>query len=309
MIVLLNKYSNGGKSVEKWEESKPELESKYFRGNYTLISDFEDFSKRLYNEFHKGERVVIGAGGDGTINFLLNQVMQMKKEERSQLIMGAIGLGSSNDFHKPFSEDKYLSCEVPLKLDSENAADHNVGQVDFEDEKGKWNRKYFIINCSIGIIAKANYLFNSKEKIIKWLKSKWVMGTIWYAALKILFVAKNIPAKVKVGNKKISTEVTSLSVVINPHVSGNFCYDFNINSQSDYLGVGLCERMGILARLKTIISLTRGRFMGLPKTRSWMAREIEIKPDSPTPLELDGEIYLARRIKIKLLQGILKISQ
>jgi diacylglycerol kinase family enzyme len=309
MIVLLNKYSNGGKSVEKWEESKPELESKYFRGNYTLISDFEDFSKRLYNEFHKGERVVIGAGGDGTINFLLNQVMQMKKEERSQLIMGAIGLGSSNDFHKPLSEDRYLSCEVPLKLDSENAADHNVGQVDFEDEKGKWNRKYFIINCSIGIIAKANYLFNSKEKIIKWLKSKWVMGTIWYAALKILFVAKNIPAKVKVGNKKISTEVTSLSVVINPHVSGNFCYDFNINSQSDYLGVGLCERMGILARLKTIISLTRGRFMGLPKTRSWMAREIEIKPDSPTPLELDGEIYLARRIKIKLLQGILKISQ
>ncbi len=309
MIVLLNKYSNGGKSVKKWEESKPELEGKYFRGNYTLISDLEDFSKRLYNEFHKGERIVIGAGGDGTINFLLNQIMQMKKEERSQLIMGAIGLGSSNDFHKPFSEDKYLSCKVPLRLDCESAADHNVGQIDFEDENGKWNRKYFIINCSIGIIAKANYLFNSKEKIIKWLKSKWVMGTIWYAALKILFVAKNIPAKVKVGNKKISTEVTSLSVVINPHVSGNFCYDFNINSQSDYLGVGLCERMGILARLKTIISLTRGKFLGLPKTRSWMAREIEVKPDFPTPLELDGEVYLARKIKIKLLQGILKISQ
>jgi len=249
MIILLNKHSNGGKSVEKWEESKPELESKYFRGNYTLISDFEDFSKRLYNEFDKGERVVIGAGGDGTINFLLNQIMQMKKEER------------------------------------------------------------FIINCSIGIIAKANYLFNSKGKVIKWLKSKWVMGTIWYAALRTLIAAKNVPAKIKVENKKISTEVTSLSVVINPHVSGNFCFDFNINSQSDYLGVGLCERMGILARLKTIISLTRGKFTGLPKTRSWMARKMEIKPDSPTPLELDGEVYLARRIKIKLLQGILKISQ
>jgi diacylglycerol kinase family enzyme len=309
MIVLLNKYSNGGKSVKKWEESKPELEDKYFSGNYTLISDFEDFSKRLYNEFDKGERVIIGAGGDGTINFLLNQIMQMKKEERSELTVGAIGLGSSNDFHKPFSEDKYLNCKVPLRLDCENAADHNVGQVDFEDENGKWNRKYFIINCSIGIIAKANYLFNSKEKVIKWLKSKWVMGTIWYAALRTLFAAKNVPAELKVENKKISTEVTSLSVVINPHVSGNFCYDFNINSQSDYLGVGLCERMGIFARLKTIISLTRGKFTGLPKTRSWMAREVEIKPDSPTPLELDGEIHLARRIKIKLLQGILKISQ
>jgi len=263
MIVLLNKYSNGGKSVKKWEESKPELEGKYFRGNYTLISDFEDFSKRLPSEFDRGERVVIGAGGDGTINFLLNQIMQMKKQKRSQLTMGAIGLGSSNDFHKPLSEDKYLNSN----------------------------------------------LFNSRDKVIKWLKSKWVMGTIWYAALRTLFTAKNVPAKIKVENKKISTEVTSLSVVINPHVSGNFCYDFNINSQSDYLGVGLCERMGILARLKTIISLTRGKFTGLPKTRSWMAREVEVKTDSPSPLELDGEVYLARRIKIRLLQGVLKISQ
>ncbi len=119
----------------------------------------------------------------------------------------------------------------------------------------------------------------------------------------------NVPAKIKVGGGSYSTDVTSLSVVINPHVSGSFCYDFNLSPQSDSLGVALCERMGTLARLRTIFSLARSKFSGLPKTRSWRTNTIEILPSSPTPLELDGEVYVARRIKIKLLQGVLKVSQ
>lgn len=309
MIILLNRYSNGGKGLQKWEEFRPELKEKYIRENYTLISDFEGLRKQLPWEFRRGERLLVAAGGDGTINFLLNKIMQMRKEERSQLIMGAIGLGSSNDFHKPFSEGRLLNGFVPLKLDYRNAVHHNVGQVDFEDENGKWKRNYFIINCSIGVIAQANHLFNSKEKVIKWLKSKWVMGAIWYAALKTLFAAKDVAAKIKVKNENFSTEVTSLSAVINPYVSGNFSYDFKVSSQSDYFGIALCERMGVILRLKTLFSLTRGKFLGLPKTRSWVSDGIEVHPASATPLELDGEVFLARKIKIKLLKGVLKVCQ
>jgi len=309
MLILLNKYSNNGRGLQRWEKFRPELESKYIKDNYTLVSDFGEFNKRLRLELDRGERLLVSAGGDGTINFLLNQIMQMKKRERKKVIIGAIGLGSSNDFHKSFPENNNKNGEVPLKLDYENAVQHNVGQVDFEDENGRWQRRYFIINCSIGITAQANYLFNSKEKVIKWLKSKWVQGTIWYSALKTLFAAKNVPAKIRVGNESFSTEITNFSAVINPHISGNLCYDFNISPQSDFLGVALCERMGILARLKTIISLARAKFLGLPKTRSWMTGEVEVYPASPTALELDGEVFLARNIKIKLLQGVLKVSQ
>lgn len=309
MLILLNKHSNAGKGLQKWEKYRPELERKYIRDSYTLVYDFEKFNKRLRWEFDRGERLLVSAGGDGTINFLLNQIMKMKKRERKKVILGAIGLGSSNDFHKSISENNNKNGTVPLKLDYENAVPHNVGQVDFEDENGKWQRKYFMINCSIGIIAQANFLFNSKEKVIQWLKSKWVLGTIWYSALKTLFTARNVPAKIRVGKNSYSTEVTSLSVVINPHISGNLCYDFNVSPQSEFLGVALCEKMGIPARLRTIFSLARSKFLGLPKTKDWKTNRIGIYPVSPTPLELDGEVCLARNIKIKLLQGILKVSQ
>jgi len=309
MLILLNKYANNGKGLQKWEKFKPEIEEKYIGRHYNLVSDFAGLNEGLRGEFKRGERTFVAAGGDGTINFLLNHIMQMKEGDRQQLVMGAIGLGSSNDFHKPFSEDNFENDKVPLKLNHKKAAEHNVGQVEFKDENGEWQRKYFIINCGLGIVAQANYLFNSKDKVVKRLKSKWVMGTIWYAALKTLFSAQNIPAKIMIGNKIYKTDVTNLSVIINPHVSGNFCYDFKISSSSNYLGVALCERMGILSRLRTILSLTRGKFVGLPKTRTWRTSRIEIYPDYSTPLELDGEVYLARSIRIKLLRGVLKVSQ
>ena len=309
MLVLLNKNSNNGKGLKRWEKFRPELEEKSLLRKYSVMSDPENFSQYLRQEVKKGERLLVSAGGDGTIHFLLNQIMQIKKRVRQELVLGAIGLGSSNDFHKPYSPVKHKNGRIPIRLDHENAVLHNVGQVDFEDESGKWQRKYFVINSSIGIIAQANYLFNSRERIVRWLKSRWVEGTIWYSALKTLFASRNVPVKIKIGKERYSTEATSLSVVINPHVSGNFCYDFNLSPQSDFLGVALCEKMGILSRLRTLFSLARSKFSGLPKTRSWRTDAIEIIPSTLTPLELDGEIYVARRIRIKLLQGVLKVSQ
>lgn len=309
MLILLNKYSNGGSSLQKWEKVRDELESNHIGHNYTLITRWEDFSERLPQEIENGERTLVAAGGDGTVNFLLNQVMRMKESDRRQLILGAIGLGSSNDFHKPFSKDKYLTGNIPYKLNCRAAVPHNVGRVDFEDEKGLWQGKYFMLNASIGVIAQANHLFNSKEKVVRSLKSKWVMSAIWYAALKTLFAAKNIPAEIKIDDERYITEVTNLSILIHPHVSGDFCYDFEVSPQSNNLGVALCEKMGIFSRVKTISSLAQAKFTGLPKTRIWKTGRIEIYLEIPTPLELDGEVYLARCIKITLLRGVLRVCQ
>jgi diacylglycerol kinase family enzyme len=112
-----------------------------------------------------------------------------------------------------------------------------------------------------------------------------------------------------VEKERIKTELTTFSAFINPNVSGNFRYDFEISPQSDYLGAALCEKMGIPARVRTMLSMTQGKFVGLPKTRVWRAREIEISPSQPIALELDGEVSLARHIKIKLLRNALKVCQ
>jgi len=329
MIILLNKYCNGTGGLEKWKKLKADLEENYLGKDYTIISGFKKFQATCVQEFDRGERLFVAAGGDGTVNFILNQLMALENGLRKELILGAIGLGSSNDFHKSFTKNgngqskgngNNLSNsngngqsngngKVPVKLNYKQAKLHNVGLVDYEDLDHNRRRKYFIVNCSVGLVAQANYFFNSENRIVNWLKPKWVEGTIWYAALETLFTAKNIPTEIRVEDERVKTELTTFSAFINPNVSGNFRYDFEISAQSDYLGVALCESMGIPARVRTMFSMTQGKFVGLPKTRIWRAREIEISPSKPIALEMDGEVSLARFIRIKLLRNALRVCQ
>jgi diacylglycerol kinase (ATP) len=309
MIILLNKSSNNGSGLQKWQEVRPELERKYLGHDYRLIYDAEDLVKYLRQELDRGERTVVAAGGDGTVNFLLNKLMKLDDKQRRRVIIGAIGLGSSNDFHKPASEEHRLNGKVFFKLDSRNAVAHNIGQVDYVDEKGTRQRKFFMINCSLGVIAQANYFFNSGNRLLNWLKPRFVQGAIYYAAMKTIVSARNIPAKIAIADSIHSTDVTTLSIVINPHVSGNFSYDLDVNPQSHFFGVALCERMGIAERLKTLFFLAQSKFQGLPKTRSWKVKSLEIQPASLSALELDGEVCLARDIEIQLLQGYLRVCQ
>lgn len=337
MIILLNKYCNGTGGLKKWKKLRANLEENYLGKDYTIISGFKKFQAACLQEFERGERIFVAAGGDGTVNFILNQLMELGNGLREELILGAIGLGSSNDFHKSFTRNgngqsnrsgngqpngngnaqSNGNCKaqsngngkVPVKLDYERAKPHNVGLVEYEDLDHKQQRRYFIVNCSVGLVAQANYFFNSDDKIVNWLKSKWIEGTIWYAALETLFTAKNVPTKIRVEDERVETELTTFSAFINPNVSGNFRYDFEISPQSEYLGVALCENMGIPARVRTMLSMTQGKFVGLPKTRIWQAREIEISPSTPIALEMDGEVSLARHIRIKLLRNALRVCQ
>jgi len=309
MIILLNRSSNNGKALHKWEAVRPELEDKYLGHDYELIYDAEDLVKYLRQELDRRECTVVAAGGDGTVNFLLNKLMKLEEKHRRRVIIGAIGLGSSNDFHKPAPGNHQLKGHIPVKLDDRNALAHNIGRVDYVDERGARQRKFFMINCSIGVIAQANYFFNSGDRLLNWLKPRFVPAAIYYAAVRTIVSAPNIPAKIIIEDSLCSTEVTTLSVVINPHVSGNFSYDLDVNPQSDVLGVALCERMGIAERLRTLFSLARSKFQGLPKTKSWKVKSLGIQPSSLTALELDGEICLARDIKVQLLQGYLRVCQ
>jgi hypothetical protein len=59
--------------------------------------------------------------------------------------------------------------------------------------------------------------------------------------------------------------------------------------------------MSRLRTISTLAALTRGRFVGLPGTRSWSAARASVVLDEPGDLELDGEIFRASRVSFELL--------
>jgi diacylglycerol kinase family enzyme len=96
-------------------------------------------------------------------------------------------------------------------------------------------------------------------------------------------------------------ELSNLSVLKTPHLSGGLRYDTPVATDDGRLAVNLCEGMGRLALIRMLLRLCRGCFLGPRGTRHWKPERVEVLPERPVALEIDGEVVYARRVAFDVL--------
>jgi diacylglycerol kinase family enzyme len=309
-IIILNPRANSGNALPKWRKIAAGLRDHL--GDYDLVQPAtpQACSVMIVQALRDGQQFFIAAGGDGTVNLVLNALFNATHEsERRTLTFGAIGLGSSNDFHKPFSPDRTLA-QVPIRLNPGKVSRYDVGKVTYHDETGRSRHRYFLINASLGVAACANHLFNSGEALIEWLQKRSVNAAIVWAALKTIIRYRNIPVAIALnGSRPLTTTVTNLGIIKNPHFAGDFCYDTPIAPDSGDFGVNLCEGMTRSESLKILYHLSHHTFLGRPKTRAWRTSHLHLHTAFPVPLETDGEIVMTDEADFEILPQALRVCQ
>jgi len=116
IAIIVNKRARQGAAGKEWSRiCKKALN--YFPVE-TLIIDYGtpyDIDKILENIYlNEGVDGFVSAGGDGSINIVLNALMNLKNKFKKQFFLGGIALGSSNDFVKP--SKTWINSKFLLKL-------------------------------------------------------------------------------------------------------------------------------------------------------------------------------------------------
>lgn len=244
-----------------------------------------------------GAGVALAAGGDGTVGAVASALLSWPEAEH--VVLGAVGLGSSNDYHKPFGA---LHSGVPLRIDEETARPRDVGRAVYCVNDGSSMERAFLVSASVGVTARANAIFNdSPGAVLGFLKRRWVGGAVFYAALAALARHVEIGARVRLDDEEGRFALSNLSVLKTPFLSGCLRYDTPVGPDSGLLAANLCHGMGRLGLVFTLVGLARGRFTGRPRTRAWLARRIEVDLDVPAVLELDGEVVAAQKVAFDIL--------
>ena len=136
----------------------------------------------LEDEVRKGVPVVLAAGGDGTVGAVASALLACPNA--AHVALGAVGLGSSNDFQKPFG---VVHAGVPLRIDVAGARPRDVGRALFSRNGEPPTERAFLVSASLGVTARANALFNEgRGALLGFLKRRWVDGAVFYAALAAL---------------------------------------------------------------------------------------------------------------------------
>jgi diacylglycerol kinase family enzyme len=295
-LVLVNPGARGGKGSERLARVWPEVVAR-FEARAVGLDTAGRWRSEVRDALDGGVRHFVAAGGDGTVGALADALWRARdRAPLPALTLGAIGLGSSNDFHKPV---RSWAAGVPVRLDGGRWRD--VGRVSWVDETGAERERAFLVSCSLGVTAAANAFFNAGDALLRLMRRRWTAGGIAYAALHEIVRGGGASLDLVWPGARERVRATSLSVLKTPHLAGGLEFDTPVRSDDGSLAVNLIEDRGRLATLAMLLSLARGRFLGRPGARHWSLPGIVVEAGAPVPLEIDGEVVLASRVRFEVL--------
>ncbi|HUP58551.1 MAG TPA: diacylglycerol kinase family protein, partial [Bdellovibrionota bacterium] len=177
--VILNPRAGGGTSLRSWSEV---LEDPWSRSCRLADlprheGDPAGIAAWMREQLARGRSRFVACGGDGTLNLVINAALS-SPELREGARIGALALGSSNDFHKPFdAPSRGRVAGRAARVAFGEARPHDVGRAVFDE-----GSRAFAIGASVGVTAEANDLFNRGPGPVKMLKRRWVDGAILASA-------------------------------------------------------------------------------------------------------------------------------
>jgi diacylglycerol kinase family enzyme len=300
MLALVNPHAGGGKGRTRWEHVRGPVAALVGTLTTVLPAGAAEARDAVRRALLAGERDFIAAGGDGTVNLVVDALLtHVTVAERRRLRLAAVGLGSSNDFHKPHRPDGWIG-KVPVRLRFDRTVAHDVGLLRYQVPDGAMRCRRFILNASIGVTAEGNRRFNDDPAVARAKRVHPDLGMTW-AALAALFDGGPWPMHIATdGAPPVIRRVTNLGVVKSPHFTGMLRYDSAYEPGNGEFDVHLLGDVTRPARVRAIAALCFGRFTGRPGTSSWRARRLSVSADQPFAVEGDGEIVMTTHAEFSL---------
>ncbi len=300
--VVLNPRAAGGRAARVWEALAPAVAERTGPLAVVISGSPGGVAARIGEWAERGATRFLAAGGDGTVNLVVTALASLgPRFPLDSFRLGAVGLGSSNDFHKPIREESRIEG-IPCRLDFDAAVPHDVCVIDYRDPRGSEQRRFWIINASIGTTAEANWFFNRPNAVMRRLKARRGGLAKAYATLHALLYFRGLACTLASdGDPASPARIRNLGIVKNPHFSGWLHFDSPYEPASGRFWVHRLDPVSPFRLVLTLLRLVRGRFQGQRATCSWPATRLVVEGKTPFAVEADGEVVLARSATFSVL--------
>ncbi|MEV5832592.1 diacylglycerol kinase family protein [Nocardia sp. NPDC052112] len=307
MLVVLNPQSNAGTALRRWRPVERVLRERDAELTVEMPGDAEQATKLVQARLESDPpEVIVAAGGDGMVNLVLNAIMDPATDRprpgTEAVGLGAIGLGSSNDFHKP---GRTSIADIPVRLGAPELVD--VGKATMLLPDGTRAVRYFLLNASMGLVAAGNHSFNHARGPIGWLKSRNVEAAIIATALSNIATHQPLAIQLRGSDWLHTAPITNVGVLKSVHFAGGMYYDTPVTRADGLFDVNIWEAAGRARILGLIAGLYRGRFRGSALATCYRDSAVELRPTAPAPLELDGEITIVESARLEVLPRVLGV--
>lgn len=248
-----------------------------------------EIAARLCRE---GERHIIAAGGDGTINEVVNGIYQSGTNPE-EVYLAIIPLGTGNDFCRTLGYPKAEAFSQLLATGEFKRTD--VGLVtSLNTDNQEIAKRYFINIAGFSFDAAViNETMNGKPKLFP--SAVYLMKLV-----KVLFTHKATRVTVKSGNEEITDDIFTIAVG-NAQFNGNGMRQVPMadphDGMFDVVSIRKIRPMKVVKNVKKLFS---GKHVTLSEVRVTHAKQVDIQASKPILGEVEGEMLAAGNYHISV---------
>ncbi|MBE0641126.1 MAG: diacylglycerol kinase family lipid kinase [Bacteroidales bacterium] len=276
-LVLVNPNAGRRKGEKDWAEISQLLVQAGipFRAVFT---HHRDHASRLSTEYlRKGFRKFIVVGGDGTLNEVVNGLLNQQEVDPLRTCIGMVPVGTGNDwcrFHK-------------IPLDYQGAVDvlkngrcmlHDVGRISMSAVD-----RFFINMAGLGYDGLVAQKTNEQKD-----QGKGGPFSYMFNLIASLFSYRLIDARISLDGEHINTRLFSLSVGICRYNGGGMMQAPHALPDDGLLDLTVIKKLSKLSVIRNVPKLFDGSFTRLPMVFTGQGKNIDIQALGLL-IEADGE--------------------
>ncbi|MBU0711386.1 hypothetical protein KJ762_11765 [bacterium] len=288
IFFITNLLAGGGKARKRWQIFVEEMKTKHFTIN-CHPTEYSGHAIELAKQaLDEGKKRIAVFGGDGTLNEVLNGVIQDDRLVDPEIQIVFLGAGSSCDVEKMFPNRLPLADRVLSK----NPYLVDVAKVICRDESGRQINRYFLANSSVGVISQSIVAFNRKTAIMSFLKRLNVDIAALFAGIRNVFQFGNFSADVTIDQTEhLSRSLKNLTVFKCAYFGGGMNYGVPSSFDDGKLHIALINKMGRIKTLSYIPSLYTGSVLKKVNAEYHQGYTVKLSGENLTvAVETDGEI-------------------
>ncbi len=224
-----------------------------------------------------GAQVVIAAGGDGTVNEVANGIVG------TDVALGVLPVGTGNVWAKEMGYPGWTSpLRHPLKQAAQGLVEATVHTIDV----GRANGQYFLLWVGVGFDAAVAH---EVEPLIDVRRR---LGNLLYAVSGLSMALNFVGTRsTVVVDDQVYRGRVLMVIITNVHLYGGGLFNLAPAARLDdgMLEVFLFRGHGTAATVRHFFSLLTQGHMHDPQLWHYRGSHIEIRPDRPLAVHVDGD--------------------
>lgn len=241
-------------------------------------------------------RYIIAAGGDGTINEVMNGIMNSGMQD--QVILGHFTAGTANDFSKTIGITGKYEQLFDL-IEHQKTKKIDVGEITYTDNDGKIDKRYFINIADVGIGGVVVEKINKSRKIFGpdfTFLSAITRTYLTYKKTELEVIADN--------NYKWQGKALSIVAANGKYFGSGLCIAPGAMIDDDKLSLVILGDVKLMDYVTKINEVRKGKTIEHPQVVYRTMHELQVNHiDKPTAIDIDGEFVGYTPCHIRILPG------